>query len=105
MIPQIGDFIAIAAVAAKAYRALDSTRGSEYEFTSLRSTLKALSQAMLQAEALCMEYHTSAFNDAYKDPHHFQLLNSVASDVAKERKECEALITQFMENFASYSRA
>ena len=104
MIPQIGDFIAMAALAAKAFQALDSSRGSNVEFNSLLNTLKALGQAMWQAEALCMECHTSSFGDAYKNPRRLELLESIASDITKEREECEALITHFLKSFASYTR-
>jgi hypothetical protein len=104
MLPQIGDFIVIASLAAKAVNALDSSRGSKFEFTSLLHSLKALGQAMLRAEALCMECHTSSF-DAYMDPHRADLLNAIASDISKERKECEALVSHFLTSFKPYHAA
>jgi hypothetical protein len=105
MIPQIGDFIAIATLATRACQALNSTRGSKFEFTSLLSTLKALIQAVLQAEALCIGCHTSSSQNTSTDPSHLELLDSIARDITKERKECEALFAQFMKNFAEYNNA
>jgi len=102
---QIGDFITIATLATKAFQALNSTRGSKFEFTSLLSMLKALSQAMLQAEALCIGYHTSSSDNSSIDPSHLELLDSIAREITKERKECEALITQFLKNLAAYNEA
>ncbi|KAH0551362.1 hypothetical protein GP486_007423 [Trichoglossum hirsutum] len=104
MLPQIGDFIAIASLAAKAANALDSSRGSKFEFTSLLNSMKALGQAMLRAEALCMECHTSSFN-AHNDPHRAGLLHDIAADIASERKECEALVSHFLKSFKSYHAA
>jgi hypothetical protein len=92
MIPQIGDFIAITSLALKAFQALDSSRGSKYEFTSLEDSLQALKQAIVQIDELCMEYHASS-------------LDSVKHNITKEREECEALITQFSNDFASYHKA
>ncbi|KAI9786687.1 MAG: hypothetical protein M1839_006238 [Geoglossum umbratile] len=105
MIPQIGDFIAMATLATKAFQALDSSRGSKFEFNSLLDTLKALGQAMWQAEALCMECHTTLFSNMSKDPRRLQLLESIAGDISKEREHCEALITHFLKGFSSYTRS
>src|ERR1700722_8525626 len=105
MNPQIGDFIALASLAAKAFQALNSTRGSKFEFTSLLNTLESLSEAMLQAEELCIGCHTSSFDNTSKDLGQLDLLDSVAYNISKERKECEALIQRFMENFAPYNEA
>lgn len=102
---QIGDFIAIATLAARAFQALNSTRGSKFEFTSLLRTLEALSQAMLKAEALCIRYHMSSTVHTSTDPFHQQLLDSIAHEINKERKECQALIDQFSNNFAGYKEA
>jgi hypothetical protein len=104
MLPQIGDFIVIASLAAKAVNALDSSRGSKFEFTSLLNSLKALGQSMLRAEALCMECHTFSFG-AYNDPHQADLLNAIASDISKERKECEVLVSHFLTSFKPYHAA
>jgi hypothetical protein len=105
MIPQIGDFIAMASLATKAFQALDSSRGSKFEFNSLLNTLKALGQAMWQAEALCMECHMSSLGRADVDPHRLKLLESIAHDIANEREKCEALITHFLKSFAPYTKA
>jgi hypothetical protein len=102
---QIGDFIAIATLAARAFQALNSSRGSKFEFTSLLSTLKMLSNAMLQAEALCIGCHTSPSDDTFTDPSRLELLDSIAREIAKEREECEALIEQFLKDFAAYNEA
>lgn len=102
---QIGDFIAIATLAARVFQALNSTRGSKFEFTSLLRTLKALSQAMLEAEDLCIRYHMSSTANTSTDPSHLQLLDSIAHEINKERKECQALIDQFSNNFAGYEEA
>jgi len=102
---QIGDFIAIATLAVRAFQALNSARGSKFEFTSLLSTLKALSQAMLQAEAVCIGCHTSSSDNTSTDPFHLELLDSIAREIRKEQMECEALITQFLKNFAAYNEA
>jgi hypothetical protein len=104
MIPQIGDFIAIAGLAAKAYKALDSSRGSKFEFTSLLNTLEALSQAVLQAEALCMECQTFSFDDIYENLRRLELLDPVAFGITKEQMECEALIEQFLTDFSSCTK-
>ena len=99
MVLQIGDFIAIANLAAKACQALSSSQGSKAEFTSLLAALKALCSAMIQAEAVCMEYHIS---DTHQDP---RRLDSIARDIAKESSECKALVSQFLEDFESYRKA
>jgi len=102
---QIGDFIALAALAGKACRALSSSQGSKAEFTSLCAALKALGNAMIQAEAVCMEYHTSYISDMHKDPCRQIVLDSIARDIAKERDECEALVSQFLVDFETYTKA
>jgi hypothetical protein len=102
---QIGDFIAIATLAARAFQALHSTRGSKFEYTSLLSTLEALSQAMVQAEALCIRYHTWSPDNTPIDPAHLERLNSIAHEINKELKECQALIDQFFKDFAAYNEA
>jgi hypothetical protein len=102
---QIGDFIAIATLAARAFQALNSTRGSKFEFISLLRTLEALSQVMLQAEALCIRYHMSPTVNTSTDPSHLKLLDSIAHEINKEREECQALIDQFFNNFAGYKEA
>jgi hypothetical protein len=102
---QIGDFIAIATLAATAFQALNSTRGSKFEFTSLLSTLKAVSQAMLQAEELCIRCHTSFPYNTPTDPSHLKFLDSIAREITKEREECQAIIKQFLKNFEAYNEA
>ena len=96
---QFGDFVAIAALATKAIQAVSSSRGSKSEFDSLVKTLEALRQAALQADTLGM---TSSFDAAPKDKGLAVFLNSVATAITKERKECEALIDKFLGDFAAY---
>ena len=105
MVLQIGDFIAIANLAAKACQALSSSQGSKAEFTSLLAALKALCSAMIQAEAVCMEYHTSYISDTHQDPRRPIDLDLIVRDIAEERSECEALVSQFYEDFKSYKKA
>jgi hypothetical protein len=105
MILQIGDSIAIATLAAKAWKALSSSQGSKAEFKSLITALKALGNAMIQAEAVCMEYHTSYISDTHQDPRRLIVLDSIARDIAKENSECKALVSQFLEVFESYTKA
>jgi hypothetical protein len=105
MFLQIGDFIAIATLATTAYQALNSTRGSKFEFTSLLSTLEALKQAMLQAGRLCSGCHTLSSNNKSTDPSHLELLDSTAREITKELEECRAVLDQFSENFAPYTEA
>jgi hypothetical protein len=105
MIPQIGDFIAIATLAAKASQALNSSRGSEFEYTSLSNTLKSIGQAMVQAEGLCMEWHMCSMDDICKDARRLERLKSIIQDITKERDECKALINGFNQDFKSYARA
>ena|SRR5579862_537401 len=102
MIPQISDFITIASLATKAFQALDSSRGSKFEFSSLLSTLKAVGQAMWQAKALCVEFYTPSSGSADKDPCHPE---TIAHGIVKECEECKALIIHFLKNFASYAEA
>lgn len=102
---QMGDFIAIATLAARVFQALNSTRGSKFEFISLLRTLEALSQAMLQAEALFIRYHMSAPFNAATGVSHQKLLDSLANEINKERQECQALIDKFSNNLAGYKEA
>lgn len=99
---QVGDFITIAMVAARAAKALSDAQGSKAEFTSLLKTLNALAQAMLQAEALCMGCQSARPSN---DTASIKMIESIAAEIIKERKECEDLITQFLNDFASYSEA
>jgi hypothetical protein len=105
MIPQIGDFIAIATLAANVSQALNSSRGSEFEYTSLSNTLKSIGQAMVQAEGLCMEWHMCSMDDICKDARRLERLKSIIQDITKERDECKALINGFNQDFKSYARA
>jgi len=102
---QIGDFIALAMLATNAFQALNSTRGSKSDFTSLLSTLKAIGQAMVQAEALCIGCHTSFSDGTNTDPAHIKRLDAIASEIVKEREECEALIKKFLKDFKAYKEA
>src|SRR5437762_11688395 len=56
----IGDFISLITLTTAVFQALSSSHGSKIEFQTLLSTLRSLSQAMCQAEALCVGYYTSA---------------------------------------------
>src|SRR5436190_5605074 len=113
MIPQIGDFIAIAAITTKAAQALSSSRGSVHEHATLINVLQSLSQAMWQAEALCMEYHTSPFLEKsifFEDPspqerRRLELLEDVAANMSQEREACEELIGDFLDKFVSFDQA
>jgi len=60
---------------------------------------------MLQAEAVCIGCHTSSSDNTSTDPFHLELLDSIAREIRKEQMECEALITQFLKNFAAYNEA
>jgi hypothetical protein len=102
---QVGDFIAIATLATTVFQALSSTRGSKFEFTSLLSTLEALSQAVVQAEALCKGYHALSSDDMSTDPSRLERLDSIADEIAKEREECKALVAQFNKVFVAYKEA
>ncbi|KFY81771.1 hypothetical protein V500_11108 [Pseudogymnoascus sp. VKM F-4518 (FW-2643)] len=102
MMLQVGDFITIAMVAARAAKALNDAQGSKAEFTSLLKTLNSLAQAMLQAEALCMGCQSARPSN---DPASIKMLESIAAEIIKERKDCEDLITQFLNDFAAYSDA
>jgi len=99
---QFGDFIAIATLTTKAIQAVSSSRGSKSEFNSLLKTLEALHQAAVQADILGL---TSSFDTAPKDEGLVMFLNSVATAITKERKECEALIDKFLGDFAPYVNA
>lgn len=101
----MGDFIAIAILAGKVFQALSSSRGSKYEYISLCNTLKALSQAMLQAEALCMEYPAHVLYGTCKDQHRLHVLDTVAGDIRDEKEACEALIQDFLKQTESYTYA
>ncbi len=102
---QVGDFITLAMLATRAFQALDSSRGSKFEFISLLGSLKALSQAMLQAEALCVGCYTSCSDDSSTESSTRNHLDSIVQDIVKAREECETLITQFLKSFASYDEA
>jgi hypothetical protein len=102
---QVGDFIALATLATTVFQALSSTQGSKFEFTSLLITLEALSQAMVQAEALCIGCHAFSPDDTSTDPFRLEHLDSIADEIVKERKECEALVTKFKEKFVAYKEA
>src|SRR4051812_7462325 len=105
MIPQIGDFFAIAALAANACQALNSSQGSKAGFTSLRATLEALRKAMIQAEAVCMEHRTSYISDRDKDSRRLEDLDLITKAIEEERNECNALLSQFNEDFKMYTKA
>jgi hypothetical protein len=96
---QFGDFVAIATLATKAIQTLSSSRGAKSEFNGLVKTLEALRQAALQADTLDM---TSSFDAAPKDKGLVMFLNSVATAITEERKECEALVDKFLDDFAAY---
>lgn len=104
MVLQVGDFVAIAVLTAEVIKALASSRGSKFEFTSLVSTLKGLGQAMLQAEAVAMEWNTS-FMDSCEDIQLRGRLDIIAQDLVREKEECQDLIANFMKDFDSYTRA
>ncbi len=99
MIPQIGDFVTIAELTAKVIQALNTSRGSKFEFLSLLNTLEALHQAAWQAEALCV---ASSLDYTYKDTRCHEFLNSVVCAITREREECQSLINKFSEDFPSY---
>ena len=105
MIPSIGDFVAIAGLCGKAYQALSSAKGSKAEYRSLLNTLKSLSQAMLQAEAMCMEFVTSSYESAPKDKHRLERLEDVAHLISTEREGCALAITDFLKENAAYTKA
>jgi hypothetical protein len=96
---QFGDFITIATLATKAIQAVSSSRGSKSEFDSLVKTLEGLRQAALQADTLWLNF---SFDAAPKDKGLVMFLNSVATAITKERKECEALVDKFLDDFAAY---
>ena len=73
LIPQIGDFIAIAALTSKVIQALSSSRGSLHDHATLINMLQSLEQAMFLAETLCVEHHTSRSpekSDSFEDRSH-----------------------------------
>ena len=105
MIPAIGDFIAIAGLAGKAYQALSSGKGSKAEYRSLLATLKSLSQAMLQAEAMCMDFVTSSYDSLPKDKLRLERLEEAASLISTEREGCALAITDFLKENAAYTKA
>ena len=102
---QIGDFIAIATLATTVIQALNSARGSKFEFTSLLSALNAMKYAMLQAEKFCIECHASPSCNNSTDPFRLERLDSIGHEITTERKECEALLEQFLKNFEAYNDA
>jgi hypothetical protein len=105
---QVSDFIAIATLATTVFQALSSSRGSKFEFTSLLGTLEALSQAIVQAEALCVRCHALSSDDISTDPsrlERLERLDLIADEIIKERKECEALVTHFNKKFVAYREA
>ena len=105
MIPQIGDFVAVALIAAKVINALNTSRGSKAEFISILKTLSALSQALWQAEALWMDFQTTSSDALHQDKKRLERLNSIAIDMNRERGECTALISQFLNDLKSYKNA
>ena len=96
---QFSDFVAIATLATNAIQAISSARGSKYEFNSLVKTLEALRQTALQADTLGLNF---SFGVAPKDKGLVMFLNSVATAITKERKECESLVNKFLDDFAAY---
>jgi hypothetical protein len=104
MLLQVGDFIAVANLTVKACQALSSTRGSKAQCTSLVETLKAVGKAMIQAEAVFMEYHTSSFSDTCQNQGRMKLLDSIAEGITKECSQCRSLVSSFLERFQSYSK-
>ncbi|KAF1815314.1 hypothetical protein P152DRAFT_181762 [Eremomyces bilateralis CBS 781.70] len=101
MLPQIGDFIACAKLAGQCIQALNSARGSKSEFTTLSATLKALSHAALQAEAVTMDFHISE----HKDVRHIERLQEIAQEVTTQRLQIEECIKGFMDKTKSYTAA
>lgn len=104
MIPSVGDFISLAGLAGKAYQALSSAKGSKVEYRSLLGTLKSLSQAMLQAEAMCMEFVTS-YDSVPKDKLRLERLEEVALLISGERAGCADCINAFLHENGSYTKA
>ena len=105
MIPQIGDFVAVALVAAKIINALNNSRGSKSEFISILHTLTALSQALWRAEQLWIDYQTTRNETLFNDKRRQQSINAIATDMNRERDECTVLMAQFMEDLKSYKKA
>jgi len=105
MILQVGDFIVIAQLAVKACQALSSAKGSKAEYLSLHTTLKALCNAMIQAEGVCMEYYASYISETYQDPRQPSRLDSIARDIVEERIGCERIVSQFLKDYESYTKA
>lgn len=102
---QVGDFIAIASLTVKACQALSSSHGAKAEFASMEGTLKALRDAMLQAEAACMEYHTASFSETFQAHGGMTLLDSIAKGIDEECDKCKALVSKFLSRFESHQRA
>ena len=102
---QVGDFIAIANLAAKACQALSSSKGSKAQFTSLLTTLKAVGQAMIHAEAVCMEYHTFPLSETCQEKSRRDRLDEIAEEIVKQRNECDELLSDFLFRFKSYEIA
>lgn len=102
---QVGDFLAVAVLTTQIVKALSASKGSKFEFTSLTTTLKALSQAMLQAEAVAIEFNTSFDPDFCENSQLQARISIIAKDILREKDECKRLIDSFMRDYGSYTKA
>src|SRR5438034_847889 len=123
----IGDFISLITLTTATFKALSSSRGSRTEFQSLLSTLRSLSHAMCQAEALCVGYYTSVeyangggwdhgLGDGYghnnrdtedkaklaKEEAKRKAIQDAVQGIKHQRDECEVLIRKFMSDFKGH---
>ena len=101
---QVGDFIAVANLAAQVCQALSATSGSKAQFESLLAILNAVGQAMIRAEAACMEFYSSLSNCSDEKDKYLHI-DEVADDIVIQRNQCDALLASFLHRYKSYQKS